>query len=162
MNMRVLLTGGTGFLGKALLCYYVSLADPPASQIVVLSRSPDQFLSAYPEFAGHPTISFLKANILHRDLLPWGQTFTHVIHAATDSTIGPSLTLLQRYQQIADGTRNILDLAVATGARRFLLTSSGAIFGPQPADLAAFPEHWPGSPPLEVFSRCPNSFDSDS
>ena len=47
-----------------------------------------------------------------------------------------------------DGTRNILDLAVASGARRFLLTSSGAIYGPQPPDLAAIPEDWPGSPPL--------------
>jgi dTDP-glucose 4,6-dehydratase len=71
-----------------------------------------------------------------------------VLHAATDSTIGPSLTPLQRYDQIVEGTRNILDLAVTTGARRFLLTSSGAIYGPQPPDLAAIPEDWPGSPPL--------------
>jgi UDP-glucuronate decarboxylase len=29
-----------------------------------------------------------------------------------------------------------------------LLTISGAIYGPQPTDLAAIPEDWPGSPPL--------------
>ncbi|MEB3353745.1 MAG: NAD(P)-dependent oxidoreductase, partial [Cyanobacteriota bacterium] len=86
--------------------------------------------------------------IQQRDTLPWGHSFTHVLHAATDSTIGPSLTPLQRYDQIVEGTRNILDLAVATGARRFLLTSSGGIYGPQPAHLAAIPEDWPGSPPL--------------
>jgi UDP-glucuronate decarboxylase len=71
-----------------------------------------------------------------------------VLHSASDSTIDRSLTLLQRYDQIVDVTRNILDLAVATGARRFLFTSSGAIYGPQLADLVAIPEAWSGSPPL--------------
>lgn len=75
-----------------------------------------------------------------------------MLHAATESTIGPSLTPLQRYDQIVDGTRNILDLTVATGARRFLLTSSGAIYGPQPSDLAAIPEDCAGSPPLSETS----------
>jgi dTDP-glucose 4,6-dehydratase len=102
----------------------------------------------YSEFNAFDFITFLKGDIQQRDTLPWGHSFTHVLHAATDSTIGLSLTPLQRYDQIVDGTRNILDLAVATGARRFLLTSSGAIYGPQPADLAAIPEDWSGSPPL--------------
>jgi len=75
-------------------------------------------------------------------------SFTHVLHASTECTIGPSLTPLQRYYQIVDGTRNILDLATAKGALRILLTSSGAIYDPQPADLAAIPEDWPGSPHL--------------
>lgn len=146
--MKLLLTGGTGFFGKALLLYQLSLEGYSTSQITVLSRNPAQFLITYPEFSGHKTLTFLTGDIQQRDSLPWGHSFTHVLHAATDSTMGPSLTPLQRYDQIVDGTRNILDLAVATGARRFLLTSSGAIYGPQPADLAAIPEDWPGSPPL--------------
>ena len=105
-------------------------------------------MASYPEFSGHSSITFLQGDIQQRDYLPWGNSFTHILHAATESTIGPSLIPLQRYDQIVDGTRNILDLAVATGARRFLLTSSGAIYGPQPADLAAIPEDWSGSPPL--------------
>jgi dTDP-glucose 4,6-dehydratase len=71
-----------------------------------------------------------------------------VIHAATEAALSGELAQLDQFIQIVDGTRNILDLAVATGARRFLLTSSGAIYGPQPADLAAIPEDWPGSPVL--------------
>lgn len=146
--MKLLLTGGTGFFGRAMLRHNFSLDHSAACEIVLLSRHPEQFLAAYPEFSGHSSITFLKGDIQQRDSLPWDQTFTHVLHAATDSTIGPSLTPLQRYDQIVEGTRNILDLAVATGARRFLLTSSGAIYGPQPADLASIPEDWPGSPPL--------------
>ena len=82
--------------------------------------------------------------------MPWAHSFTHVLHAATDSTFGPSLIPLQRFNQIVDGTRNILDLAVFTGATRLLLTSSGGIYGPQPTDLEAIPEDWSGSPGLDV------------
>lgn len=152
IKMRLLLTGGTGFFGKALLRRHLLLADSASLQITVLSRDPEQFLAVYPEFREDSSIKFLKSDIQQRDSLPWGHNFTHVIHAATDSTIGPSLTPLHRYDQIVDGTRNILDLSVATGASRFLLTSSGAIYGSQPAELAAIPEEWPGSPPLAELS----------
>jgi dTDP-glucose 4,6-dehydratase len=146
--MRLLLTGGTGFFGKSLLRHLLATGLSADASVVVLSRNPEHFLSAYPEFGAHPQISFLRGDIQDRDSLPLSQTFSHVLHAATDSTIGPSLTPLQRYDQIVEGTRNILNLAAATGAHRFLLTSSGAIYGPQPADLEAIPEDWPGSPPL--------------
>lgn len=146
--MRLLLTGGTGFFGRAILRYYLAKGLTHDFVVFVLSRNPAQFLSVYPEFSGHQQIIFLQGDIRQRDTLPWAQAFTHVLHAATDSTIGPNLRPIQRYDQIVEGTRNILDLAVATGARRFLLTSSGAIYGSQPADLAAIPEDWPGSPPL--------------
>ena len=144
----IFITGGTGFFGKAILRHQLSLGASAPSKIVVLSRDPAKFLDSNPEFTGHHSIKFLKGDIQRRDSLPWSHSFTHVLHAATDSTIGPSLTPLQRYDQIVDGTRNILDLALATGARRFLLTSTGAIYGPQPPDLAAIPEDWLGSPPL--------------
>jgi len=147
-GQKILLTGGTGFFGKALLRHHLSSERSAACEIAVLSRNPEQFLAANFELSRHPTITFLKGDIQQSHSLPWDHTFTHVLHAATETTMGPSLTPLQRYDQIVDGTRNILDLAVATGARRFLLTSSGAIYGPQPADLAAIPEDWPGSPPL--------------
>lgn len=148
MEDQLLLTGGTGFFGRALLRHHLALRQEACMGVVLLSREPERFQAAYPELTACPGLTFHKGDIQNRSSLPWGHSFTHVLHAATDSTIGPSLSPLHRYNQIVDGTRNILDLAVATGARRFLFTSSGAIYGPQPADLAAIPENWPGSPPL--------------
>lgn len=152
--MNLLLTGGTGFFGKALLrhqlaCVTAFTTQPADLSIVVISRDPSCFQAAYPEFSSLPGLSFHKGDIQDRNSLPWGQSFSHVLHAATESTLGPQLSPLQRYQQIHDGTINILDLAVASGARRFLLTSSGGIYGPQPADLEDLPEDWPGSPSLD-------------
>ena len=146
--MNLLLSGGTGFLGRSFLRKHFLCNNLSDVSLTVITRDQASFVKSYPEFRNLPVLRFLQADIRKRFSLPWGDRFTHVLHAATDSTVGPSLTPLQRYDQIVDGTRNILDLAVATGARRFLLTSSGAIYGPQPPDLPAISEGWYGSPPL--------------
>lgn len=152
MNTRILLTGGTGFFGRALLRHFLASGMAADTSVCVLSRDPQRFQAAHPELAAGERISFVRADIEDRQSLPWDQRFTHVLHAATDSTVGPRLTPLQRFNQIVAGTSHLLDLAVATGAERFLLTSSGGIYGPQPADLAAIPEEWAGCPPLEQAS----------
>lgn len=152
MKSRILLTGGTGFFGRSLLRHYVASGMASNSTICVLSRDPQRFLNAYPEFLNCEGISFVQSDIEDRSSLPWDQTFTHVLHAATDSTFGPQLTPLQRFNQILNGTALILQLAVTTGASRFLLTSSGGIYGPQPSDLLRIPETWPGCPPLDLAS----------
>ena len=89
-------------------------------------------------------------DICAAETLPKRGVISHILHAATDSTLGPRLTPLERYTQIVDGTRNLLEFAVTRGVKRFLLASSGAIYGPQPADIERIPEDWPGSPSLLV------------
>lgn len=152
MKEQLLLTGGTGFFGRALLRHHIAHGQDTRLEIVVLSRDPERFQAAYPELTACPGLTFRKGDIQNRSSLPWDESFSHVLHAATDSTLGPSLSPLQRFQQIMEGTTNILDLAVATGSRRFLLTSSGGIYGPQPSNLEAIPEDWRGSPPMEETS----------
>lgn len=139
----VFVTGGTGFFGRSLLRFLVAQASrgvaPP--NVVVLSRNPDSFLHKHPEFSGHEWLRFHAGDIMDSSSLPVGERFTHILHAATDSTLGPELSPRVRFQQIHDGTRNVLDLAISSGARRFLLTSSGAIYGPQPQDEESLSEN---------------------
>ena len=47
---------------------------------------------------------------------------------------------------LVEGTRRVLDFAVTSGTRRFLLTSSGAVYGPQPQDVKRLPESWSSAP----------------
>ena len=129
--MHILFTGGTGFFGKSLLRHWIENASkgqaPP--RVTVLSRHPTSFLDAYPEFSRRPWLDFHPGDVLQPSTLPVGSSFTHVLHAATDSARGAQLTPLECYRQIADGTRHLLDFAAANGVRRFLLTSSGAVYG---------------------------------
>lgn len=142
-TIRILLTGGTGFFGKALLRHWINMTNEGqlVAEVTVLSRDPDHFAERHPLLAAHRYLRLVKGDICDRSSLPHGQAFTHVLHAATDSTIGPQLTPQQRFDQIVDGTRNLLDLAVACGASRFLLTSSGGVYGSQPPDMMRIPEH---------------------
>jgi len=149
MDIRVLLTGGTGFFGRALLRHFLSNDMGACASVCVLSRDPKRFSNTYPELVACEKISLFRADIEDRESLPWDQSFTHVLHAATDSTLGPQLSPLHRFNQIVAGTSNVLDLAVSTGATRFLLTSSGGIYGPQPPDLLKIAEDWPGCLPLD-------------
>ena len=147
-SAHILLTGGTGFFGRALLRAWLAQfnAGAPTPQVTVLTRSPETFNLQYSEFSHQPWLQLHCGDISQPNSLPHGSAFTHILHAAADSTLGPQLTPLQRYDQIVNGTRHLLDLAVACGAHRFLLTSSGAVYGTQPHHLNHIPENWHGMP----------------
>lgn len=145
---HIFLTGGTGFFGKALLRHWAQqeTTGQLMPQVTLLSRDPERFCIQYPQLAAHPWLHFAQGDICNANSLPHGIAFTHILHAATDSTVGPQLSPLQRYEQIVNGTRNVLDLAVSCGAQRFLLISSGAVYGTQPVHLERTPEDWYGMP----------------
>ena len=144
-QMHVLVTGGTGFFGKALLRHWAA-ADYHGLRVTVITRDPTGFRAAYPDLTGHPALTFHKGDVTRPQTLPQRGDFTHIIHAATESTTGPLLTPMQRYDHSVQGTRNLLDLAVRLGVRRLLLTSSGGVYGPFPPGLDAVPETYRGSP----------------
>jgi UDP-glucuronate decarboxylase len=131
-DCSLLLTGGTGFIGRALLRHWeTNPADRPY-RVVAISRDPQAFAQSFPELAGVPWLDLRHGDVTVMNSLP-RESFDAVIHAAADSTMGPQLSPLQRYTQIVDGTRHLLDLAVAARARRFLLLSSGAVYGSRSA-----------------------------
>lgn len=158
--MKLFLTGGTGFFGKAILRHlkarHQAQAERQPELVVVLSRAPEYFIAHNPEFANLPWLRFHCGDIGSARSLPHNETFTHVLHAAADSTDCSAMTLLQRHEQIVDGTKNILGFARHVGATRFLLTSSGGVYGPQPLELSGIPESYNGMPdplnPNNVYS----------
>lgn len=147
-SSHILLTGGTGFFGRALLRSWRAAFETGASVplVTILTRSPTRFISRYPEFSNLPWLKFHVGDIGEPDTLPKNDSFSHILHAAADSTLGPQLSPLQRFTQIVDGTRNMLEYAVACDAERFLLTSSGGVYGPQPPDMERIPEDYYGIP----------------
>jgi UDP-glucuronate decarboxylase len=141
----LLVTGGTGFFGRALL-RYLKKQDGLFDKITILSRNPHAFASKFPELLNIDYLDVVYGDVLVPSSLPVSQMFSHILHAAGDSTDGFKLTHLDRYEQIVHGTRNMLDYAVKCGTKRFLLTSSGGVYGPQPQYLEAIPETFAGMP----------------
>jgi dTDP-glucose 4,6-dehydratase len=144
---RVLVTGGTGFFGLALLrqWWQARQAGLIHADWVVWSRHPKRFLQQHPQWAQVPGLTFEQVDVQLPHTYPAAADFSHVFHLATDSTQGALATPLSRFDAIYGGTRHVLEYAHRCGAKRFLLASSGAVYGPQPADLSHMSETYPGA-----------------
>ena len=138
---RLLLTGGTGFFGKWLLALLQRLnATGTQVQANVVSRDPTRFLGAHPEHADQAWLHWIAADL--RDLgARQDRPVDLVLHAATDTSSRAHEQPLEIFSSIVDGTRCVLEYAHRNGARRLLLTGSGAQYGAipdgQPAAEAA-------------------------
>lgn len=144
---RLFITGGTGFFGCWLLESFLwadERLDLGASA-TVLTRSPAAFLRKAPHLASHPAVHLHVGDIRSFDFP--GGTFSHVIHAATEASGRMNRKRpLEMFDTIVEGTRHTLEFARAAGARRLLLTSSGAVYGPQTPDFTQVPEDYLGGP----------------
>ena len=141
---RIFLTGGTGFFGKSILDYF-SRHPVPDMTIAILARHTEKFRCGFPELCTLPGLRFQSGDV--RDFpFPAGH-FDYVIHAAT-----PAVTTLAPGEMrsiVEEGTKHTLEFAAHCGAVRFLLTSSGAVYGPQPPELDRIPEDFPCHPVTE-------------
>jgi nucleoside-diphosphate-sugar epimerase len=146
-DQRVFITGGTGFFGCWLVesfCHINRRLDLGA-QATVLSRDPAKFLAKSPHLAGEKAIT-LHAGDVRNFAFPAGE-FAYIIHAATETTAKPDANRpLQLLSTILAGTEQTLKFAMECGAQKFLLTSSGAVYGRQPAELTHVPETYAGAP----------------
>lgn len=142
---RLFITGGTGFFGCWLLetfCWACDELDLRA-EALVLTRNPDAFVRKAPHLAAHPAVRLMPGDVRTFEF-PRGE-FSHIVHAATDSAasnVAPSDML----ETVVEGTRHTLAFARHCGAAKFLLTSSGAVYGAQPAELTHVSEEYRGAP----------------
>jgi nucleoside-diphosphate-sugar epimerase len=153
-GQRIFITGGTGFFGCWLVesfCH-INRKLGLGAQATVLTRDPSKFLAKCPHLAGESAITLLVGDVKGFDF-PAGE-FAYVIHAATETTAKPDTNQpLELLSTILAGTERTLQFAMQCGARKFLLTSSGAVYGRQPPELTHVPETYAGAPdPLDPAS----------
>jgi dTDP-glucose 4,6-dehydratase len=144
---RVFLTGATGFFGAWLIESFLHANTELGlgATAVVLTRDPAAARMRMATLGDRGSIELHAGDVRGFEYPPG--PFDFVMHAATESSrqlhAGDSRHM---FDTIVSGTRRVLDFARATGVRRFLLVSSGAVYGRQPADVEAVSEDWSGAP----------------
>ena len=122
------------------------------ARAMVLSRRPQDFITKAAHLALNPVVTLLEGDVC--DFIFPDGSFPFIIHAATEASVKLiEENPLQMLDTIMRGTRHVLNFGQICGPRRFLLTSSGAVYGRQPPDLSHTPETYPGAPdPLDKHS----------
>lgn len=144
---NLFITGGTGFFGCWLLESFLfanQQLDLKASA-TVLTRRPNSVKQTLPHLMLNPAITLYPGDVRNFEF-PKGE-YSHIIHAATDASLkrnneNPLLLL----DTIIEGTRRTLDFAVHCKVEKFLLVSSGAVYGKQPTGVTHIPEDYMGAP----------------
>ncbi|MDR3568516.1 MAG: NAD-dependent epimerase/dehydratase family protein [Syntrophobacteraceae bacterium] len=142
----IFITGGTGFYGCWLLesLIHANRRLNLNTRITVLTRNPDAFAKKAPHLAHNPSVRLIAGDVRSFDFPPG--SFSHIIHAATDTDSGFYSDPIEIIKTIVDGTRHTLEFACHCGAKKFLFTSSGAVYGKQPYELSHLPEEYMGGP----------------
>jgi nucleoside-diphosphate-sugar epimerase len=157
-GQRIFITGGTGFFGCWLVesFLHINRVEQLGAQCTVLTRNPEAFARKCPHLASDPALSLLAGNVSDFSF-PEGD-FRFVIHAATEASAKLSAEKpLEMLDTILRGTRRTLEFAAARGVQKFLLTSSGAVYGEQPPSITHLAEDYQGAPnqldPASVYSE---------
>lgn len=126
--MRVIVTGGAGFIGTNLVYALVAMGQ----DVLVV----DDLSSGKPENI-HPASDFRTMDILSPELSPAFLEFEPdaVVHLAAQSDVQRSIADPEADRRInVDGTRAVARATLDSGARRLLSASSAAVYG-EPAEL---------------------------
>lgn len=131
---HILLTGGTGFFGSWIIASFQALREVGLKiELTVLSRNPDLFLENNPSLKNQPGLIFKKGDVVTATI-PF--SVTHIFHfATTPANRADASAEAEMRETIVSGTRRMLEEAERVGAKRFLLASSGAVYGRGNSDL---------------------------
>ena len=147
-NERVLIIGGTGFIGKWLTELVIFINDHYRLNInlVLMSRQPDVVYNDLPHLIKRKDVSLIRQDV--RNIVEIPSDVSYVIHAAAspDSRTHSS-DPIQTLSVIVNGTQAVLSASSEHPTlKKILYLSSGLVYGPQPLDLLNMNEKYRGAP----------------
>jgi UDP-glucose 4-epimerase len=140
--MRVLVTGGAGYIGSALVHQMVEAGD----EVVIFDD-----LSQGHRGAVHPRAALVEGRLEDRALIDRVMTEHRpegILHFASQTLVGESMEkpFLHLGSNVRNGL-NLLESAVEHGVRRFILSSTANLFGlPERVPIDETARIDPGSP----------------
>lgn len=126
--MRVLITGGAGFIGSNLVRYFNEHA--PLSEIVVL----DDFSTGHAENLRGLQAKVIEGSVLNEALLNEAmQGVVSVIHLGALGSVPRSVARpMQSHHANATGTLSVLESARLNGIGHVVVASSSSVYGSNP------------------------------
>ncbi|HZC30020.1 MAG TPA: NAD-dependent epimerase/dehydratase family protein [Gaiellaceae bacterium] len=124
-GQRVLVTGGAGFVGSHVVDAVAGRGD----EVVVVDDLSTGDRANVRAGVAIEVVDVSDGRALGRAVE--GEAFDAVVHCAAKTKVVQSFEQPELYRRvIVDGTRNVIDAALATGARAFVnLSTGGAIYG---------------------------------
>lgn len=119
-EQRIFITGGTGFFGCWLLESFVWINNKLDlnAEAVVLTRNVARFANKHPRLFHSPSLRFHEGDV--RNFTSPPQSFSHIIHAATDTNAKLNQeNPLAIFDGILQGTKHTLEFAKQTQAKKF-------------------------------------------
>lgn len=129
--MKILLTGGAGFIGSHILKAYLEAGH----EVVVIDDLSRGRRQAVPE--GVPLYQVDICDVQELEALMARERPEVVNHHAGLVSVRESQRIPDRYRQVnVQGTVNVVEVALEVGIKKFIFASSGgAIYGQAPAQL---------------------------
>ncbi len=147
--MRILVTGGLGFIGSALLRHILSTTDHEVANLDCVSYSSS--FESLASVSSSPSYQFFEADLADAarvsDIVSEFQPDT-VMHLAAESHVDRSIDSPRAFlNSNIVGTFNLLEaVREVKGFRRFLHVSTDEVFGSLPLDGGSFSEDSPYDP----------------
>jgi len=144
VRKNILITGGSGFVGSWMLQTFLEAErrHHTFARIFVLTRDANAFRAYRPELVAASNITLIEGDI--RTFTPPPVELHYLVHAAVEDESPVQNGAFALAANLA-GTRRIVEIARSHKSPKILFTSSGAVYGEQPADLAKLPEDFVGT-----------------
>lgn len=127
--MKVLITGGAGFIGSHLAEYWAG--QPDLEEVRVL----DSFRTGYKHNLQGLNVRLLEGSILDRDLVQRAvEGADYVFHLAALVSVPESVEQPRECLALnCEGLFNVLEASAEAGVRKLVFSSSAAVYGNNPA-----------------------------
>ncbi|HEX8170041.1 MAG TPA: NAD(P)-dependent oxidoreductase [Thermoanaerobaculia bacterium] len=141
----LLLTGGSGFLGRAIAETFCALDERCGlgAKLLLLTRDAERFRHEMPHVANDKAVTIVSGDLA--SLTKFDERCDYVVHGATAPANSLANDPAALVATIA-GTAQLLDYAARVGAKRIAYLSSGALYGRGRGTDADLAEDFAGAP----------------